>query len=106
MRFGDDWQARLIRLPGPDGVLRLTVTGTLHFDGTPVSVNIAPDREGFDEQLLYLNLTASDDPVPDGGARSTAVQWQSDVGIEYSRVCVRLPGAGAPELTLPVDPLH
>lgn len=106
MRFGDDWQARLMRLPGPDGVLRLAVTGTLAFDGAPVGVTVAPDREGFDEHLLFLNVTADQDTVPDPGATSVPVDWQSDVGIEYSEVRVRLTGADDAELALPVVATH
>ena len=102
MRFGDDWQARLTRLPGPEGVLRLGVTGTLHFDGPARSVTVAPGRQGFNQYMLILTLTLGEGPAPSTDESDVKVDWTTDVGIEYTEVTVGVVGASMAGITLPV----
>lgn len=102
MRFGDDWQARLTRMPGPEGVHRLSVTGTFHFDGPPRSLTVAPGRQGFNQYMLILRLTLGEGPAPSSDEPDVKVDWTTDVGIEYTEVSVGVVGSPVAGVTLPV----
>lgn len=102
MKFGDDWQANLTRVAGPEGVLRLHVTGTVHFEGRPRSLTVAPGRQGFNQYMLILTITLGDGPVPSPDEQDVKVDWTTDVGIEYTEVCVGVVGASIAGITLPV----